>query len=107
MQFVFLHGLANVVIHSSGETFLALTLHCMSCHRNNTDRCDVATTSSPFLLLPANGARSFVTIHLRHLTVHENDIVTPFCKSGQCLTSVGHKISGATKFLQLKESCFL
>src|SRR4029077_417286 len=63
--------LAEIIIHSYRQALISLTLHGISSQGNNVDRRFPRTRLLQTLLSLANGQGGFVSVHLRHLTVHE------------------------------------
>ena len=74
MEFGHAHRLADVVIHAYGEAFLAIALHGVRRHGDDVHRSFPRALFGVRLHTPY-GLRSFITIHLRHLAVHEDNIV--------------------------------
>jgi hypothetical protein len=85
--------LGDKIIHASFETPFATACHHVGSHRNN---CNLPVWSFPEPKLCSR----FVTVHFRHLAVHENHIVWQHFKQFHRLSTVSCHICTKTQPLQ-------
>ena len=63
-------GLDKIIVHRGRKAFFPVALHGVGRHRNDINRLGaVGLFQQPDL------PRGFVTIHLRHLAIHQNHVV--------------------------------
>ena len=87
--------LAQIVIHPCRKTLFAFSLHGVSRQGDDVDRrLPRARWAQPLFPL-TNGLGSVVSVHLGHLTIHENKIVRNALKGLQHLAAIGYGIGSA------------
>ena len=69
-QLVRIDRLGNVIVHAGFQTMLAIAFHCMGSH------CDDRQMRATALLTGANRGRCLITVHIRHVDIHENNVRT-------------------------------
>src|SRR5713101_7206637 len=99
-QFLGLDGLGNVFVHPRGNTLLAVAGQRMRSHGHYW----CVFTSS---FAAANLGGSLITVHFRHLTIHQNQIVVDATQSFDRLASVRYRVSAVTQLLQLSKGHLL
>src|ERR1035438_1683207 len=76
--------LREVIVHACIQASLAVLSHGVTGHRNDR-QCTASTQTS-------DDSRSGITVHLRHLAVHEDDIVFGFLDLCDSLLTVSGNI---------------
>ena len=80
-----INGLGQVIVHTGGTAFLLGALHGMRRERDNRD--------AAFTLLerPYRAGR-FVTVHVWHLAIHQNEVEVAFLPCGNRRMAIDDKI---------------
>ena len=89
---------ADVVVHAGGKTFFTRAVHCIARHCDDVGALGRAVALTGFAL--TNFHRGLVTVQIRQLAVHENDIVMDQFQGLQNLTAIGHGDGAAAELLQ-------
>src|SRR6202011_2383785 len=92
-QFFEAHGLTDVVVHSGGQAFLAISLHGI--RRESADR---SVALAPFAI--ANDGGGFETVHIGHHAVHQHHVVTTLRQGFHGSASVVDCIRGEAEFVK-------
>jgi hypothetical protein len=85
VQFPSTQRFAQVIVHACGQTFFANTSHDIGGHRDYPNAA-IASFS------PADLLRNFISIQLRHLAIHENNVVPFLFERAKHLYSVGRNV---------------
>ena len=94
MQQLNVYGLAEIVLHPGIAATLFFILPDIGGHRNNIGQVFIFKTCMNF-------AACFQAIHLRHLDIHENDIVSLPLQSSEDFKAIGSNISAIAHALQV------
>jgi hypothetical protein len=92
-DFRFVDGLRNVVVHTGGDAAIAIALHGVGGHGHD----DVALSGC---FTAANFGGCLIAVHHRHLTVHEDDVVSHILDHFDSFRAVGDEIDAATQTLE-------
>ena len=101
-QLFLLKRLGNEIVHSGLNTLLSISLHGCSCHGNDGNARILRLRS--FL---TNDLRGLETVHLRHVAVHQYQIVRNGLQRTDCLLTVGRHISRKSHLFQHSLGYFL
>ena len=82
-----------MIVHAGGDTKLAVALHRIG---GEGDDFWLAVGRLP----GADLAGGLEPVHLRHLQIHENEIVVPALQGGNRLKAVGHRVGTVTETLK-------
>ena len=93
-----LHGLADVIVHAGVQTFFARAIHCVACHGNDVGVSFGAVGMPGFA--PADFGGSLVSVQLRQLAIHENDIIGDQFHGLQDLAAIGDGDGAIAEFFQ-------
>ncbi len=95
-ELVQVNRLAHVVVHAGGETDLAVPLHRVGCHGDDSGA--LATTP-----LAVDAASRLQAVHLRHLDVHEDDVVWSPPKCLERVEAVHGDVGSVAQLLEQPE----
>ena len=93
-QIIDTDGFGNVIVHPGFQALLPVATHGIGGHGNDVGSFDC--------FIVENNAGSFISIHFRHLNIHENQIVIFTLERIQHLQSIGcdiHLISKQFKYV--------
>ncbi len=85
------NGFAQEIVHPGRQTFIAILFHDVGGHGDDGD------VSSAVFLSP-DFCRAGVTIHLRHLAIHQHQVIGNPPEGLQRFDAVGHRIGTETHF---------
>ena len=97
VQFGTAQRLADVVVHACGETSLTVADHGVGRHRDNP--CPVLSS-----LPPTDFLCNFAPVHVRHLTIHQDNVVPLLCECIEDLDPVVGNIGVVSKLAQIAQS---
>src|SRR5580658_6735249 len=89
--------LTYIVVHTRGDTFLTITDHGVGGHRDNPP---ADTSSFPL----ADFLCDFISIHVRHLTIHQDNVVPLALEGTEHLDPVSDDICVVSKLQQIAQS---
>ena len=93
LEFVPTHGFRDVVVHSRGQTLFPVVSHGVG--RQGDDRdVSLKTRRRP------DGPGCLITVHLRHLAVHQYEVVGDASDRGDRLLAIGHHVHAIPEFVQ-------
>jgi hypothetical protein len=90
-----LHGLGEIIVHAGLHAFLAIGRHGMRRKRHDLGGFPLRTRGAC-----PNQPRGLVTVHLRHLAIHEHQRVVAFAEFLDGRVTVAHERELHAQFLE-------